>query len=79
MVLGKDYSRAAEAYGAAIQILTDINYLAAAKSLESNYKMFKSLQKISKLFQEKRLIFDAPAYWSNVFIYGDWQLSFVDL
>lgn len=79
MVLGKDYKRAAEAYAVAIKILENVGYINEAKSLQNSYKMFKSLQKISKPFQGERLIFDAPAYWNNTYIYGDWQLSFVGL
>jgi hypothetical protein len=79
MVLGKDYHRAIEAYAAAIKILKNVGYTTEAQSLQSNYKMLKSLQKISKPFQSERLIFEAPAYWNNTYIYGDWQLSFVGL
>jgi hypothetical protein len=79
MILGKDYNRATEAYAVAIKIFKNVGYTTEAQSLQKNYKMFKSLQKISKPFQGERLIFDAPAYWNNTYIYGDWQLSFVGL
>ena len=79
MVLGQDYYRATEAYGVAIKILEDVGYHQEAKSLESKYQRSKSLQKISRSFQEKCLIFDTLACWNNAYIYGDWQLSFVGL
>ena len=77
MVLGKDYKRAAEAYQVAIAILHDTGYFDKALSLENNYKMLKSLKKISQPFQSQRLIFNAPAYWNNAYIYGNWQLSLI--
>jgi hypothetical protein len=79
MVLGKDYNRATEAYAVAIKIFKNVGYTTEAQSLQNKYKMLKSLQKISKPFQGERLIFEAPAYWNNTYIYGDWQLSFVGL
>lgn len=79
MVLGKNYQRAVEAYEVAINILNNTGYLKEAQSLENNYKMLKSLKQTSQPFQSQYLIFKAPAYWNNAYIYGNWQLSFTAL
>lgn len=79
MVFGQDYYRATEAYGVAIKILENAGYHKEAQSLQSRYQRSKSLQKISRSFQEKSLIFDTLTCWNNAYIYGDWQLSFVGL
>ena len=79
MVLGKDYRRAAEAYGVAIKILESVGYSIEAKALQHNYKMFKSMRNMTQTFQAECLIFDVPGYWNNAYIHGDWQLSFVEM
>lgn len=79
MAIGKNYQRAVEAYRIAIAILKDVGYDRKAKSLQNKYKMFQTLSKVSQPLEADLLVFDTPAHWNSVYIYGSWQLSFRDL
>jgi CHAT domain-containing protein len=73
MAFGGNYTRAAEAYLVALNILKKVGYSERANALATKYKYMKSLTQNQMSFNPNLLIFNSPEYWGSFALFGNWH------
>jgi CHAT domain-containing protein len=73
LAFGGNYTRAAEAYLVALNILQEVGYSERADALTTKHRYMKSLIHNQVNFNPNLLIFNSPEYWASFALFGDWQ------